>query len=131
MRLLEQTLAYCQKLLPQSNEETEEKKLVEYNNPEGSLIIVPKEEHLSLLKPFEAIAELVDAFLKPFGIRAFDLGAKMLEGPLRRVSLPATEATAPRGQGESEARSLEFTRIVGFQAANEQATQEPPLTTGS
>ena len=50
MRLLEQTLAYCQKLLPQSNEATDEKNPVEYNNPEGSLIIVPKEEK-GFLKP--------------------------------------------------------------------------------
>lgn len=44
MRLLEQTLLYCKKLLPKNHDEAQEKKPVEYNNPEGSLIIIPKEE---------------------------------------------------------------------------------------
>lgn len=44
MRLLEQILVYCKKLLPKSNDFEEPKKPIEYNNPEGSLIIVPKEE---------------------------------------------------------------------------------------
>lgn len=44
MRLLEQTLLYCKKLLPKNDNETQEKKPVEYNNPEGSLIIIPKED---------------------------------------------------------------------------------------
>lgn len=44
MRLLEQTLLYCKKLLPKNHDEVQEKKPVEYNNPEGSLIIIPKED---------------------------------------------------------------------------------------
>ena len=44
MRLLEQTLLYCKKLLPKSDEVVEEKKPIEYNNPEGSVIIIPKED---------------------------------------------------------------------------------------
>jgi len=43
-RLLQQTLAYCRKLLPKDNEAEKERKPVEYNNPEGSLVIVPKEQ---------------------------------------------------------------------------------------
>eukprot|EP00439_Symbiodinium_sp_Y106_P006012 s3162_g1.t1 len=44
LRLLEQTLAYCRKLLPKDDTSEKERKPVEYNNPEGSLVIMPKED---------------------------------------------------------------------------------------
>ncbi|CAJ1404964.1 unnamed protein product [Effrenium voratum] len=44
LRLLEQTLQYCKKLLPKNMDSVQEKKPIQYNNPDGSLIIVPKEE---------------------------------------------------------------------------------------
>ncbi|CAE8728842.1 unnamed protein product [Polarella glacialis] len=43
-RLLEQTRKYCQTLIPKKADNSVEKKPVQYNNPEGSFVIVPKEE---------------------------------------------------------------------------------------
>lgn len=44
IRLLEQTLTFCHSVLPKAEEDLQEKEPVQYNNPEGSVIIIPKEQ---------------------------------------------------------------------------------------
>jgi len=104
--LLEQTLQFCRSILPREEERPEEKKSVEYNNPEGSVIVIPKEQRgmdflIPPVKPRRSEAKSMKQREKlkkaenlktiRHNVHSFSLFEKlMMDAPLSTDDLPAT-----------------------------------------